>query len=694
MKHFTLSLIIVFCLLMSADLHSTTKTWVGGQDNSWNTPENWLPKSGSAPAQGDTVIISSNAVITGVPTISLSALLLNGSISLTSGNTDITITVTGSLNINSGSVVTMIPGKKKSFLLNLSANATGTIYGTLVLYMNLNNFNCYGNLKMSRDGVINGSGSFVLYPGAVLQIGSVDGITSGTTASGNIQVTGTRTFNVGANYVYNGTSNQNTGNGLPSNLSGSLTIDNQGNTVALSSSDTIANGGTVNLNNGTFAAGTNLTMTSTSTINRSEGIVTGTLQGAGTYNVNYSGNAKSTGQELSGSGNLNNITINMNSGQDVTLMMSKTVDGTLTMLSGKLNISSPKLLTLSNSASASGGSALSFVNGPMIKNTNSINPFTFPVGKGGTYMPIGITPVSTVQSSFRAEYNNNPYKNTTSFSGGITRVSTIDYYDLSRTAGDANVYVTVYWNASSGVTEADMQSLKVAHWNGSLWENLGGNNITGSASYGNVTTTSAVGSFSPFALGSTGDSPLPVSLASLTSSTTGRNVNLKWTTISEINNSGFDVERKGFSGDYVKVGHMQGKGTVSTPSSYEFTDRNLASGKYSYRLKQIDNNGNFEYYSLNGDVVVGVPSKFDLSQNYPNPFNPSTKINFDMPKDGLVSLKIYDMLGREVSTLVSEFRTAGYYSVDFNASSLTSGVYFYRVSTGDFSAVKKMTVLK
>jgi hypothetical protein len=419
---------------MSADLHSTTKTWVGGQDNSWNTPENWLPKSGSAPAQGDTVIISSNAVITGVPTISLSALLLNGSISLTSGNTDITITVTGSLNINSGSVVTMIPGKKKSFLLNLSANATGTIYGTLVLYMNLNNFNCYGNLKMSRDGVINGSGSFVLYPGAVLQIGSVDGITSGTTASGNIQVTGTRTFNVGANYVYNGTSNQNTGNGLPSNLSGSLTIDNQGNTVALSSSDTIANGGTVNLNNGTFAAGTNLTMTSTSTINRSEGIVTGTLQGAGTYNVNYSGNAKSTGQELSGSGNLNNITINMNSGQDVTLMMSKTVDGTLTMLSGKLNISSPKLLTLSNSASASGGSALSFVNGPMIKNTNSINPFTFPVGKGGTYMPIGITPVSTVQSSFRAEYNNNPYKNTTSFSGGITRVSTIDYYDLSRTA--------------------------------------------------------------------------------------------------------------------------------------------------------------------------------------------------------------------------------------------------------------------
>jgi hypothetical protein len=415
--------------------------------------------------------------------------------------------------------------------------------------------------------------------------------------------------------------------------------------------------------------------------------------------INFSGTSLQTFKTAGVSTTLKDIiSYTINNPAGVTLAGNLTLlDNTgavLTLTNGNLNTADGNILTLSNQSSVSGGSSSSFVDGPMQKMTNTTAAFTFPVGKGNTYLPIGITPATKDQSTFRAEYNNSPYVNTTSFSGGITRVSTIDYYQLSRTAGNANVFVTVYWNASSGVTAADMQSLKVAHWNGSLWENLGGKNITGNASYGNVTTTSAVGSFSPFALGSTGDSPLPVSLASLTSSTTGRNVNLKWTTISEINNSGFDVERKGFSGDYVKVGHMQGKGTVSTPSSYEFTDRNLASGKYSYRLKQIDNNGNFEYYSLNGDVVVGVPSKFDLSQNYPNPFNPSTKINFDMPKDGLVSLKIYDMLGREVSTLVSEFRTAGYYSVDFNASSLTSGVYFYRVSTGDFSAVKKMTVLK
>lgn len=190
------------------------------------------------------------------------------------------------------------------------------------------------------------------------------------------------------------------------------------------------------------------------------------------------------------------------------------------------------------------------------------------------------------------------------------------------------------------------------------------------------------------------DAPMPVTLASLTFNVIGRNINLRWSTSSEINNSGFDIERKVSSGDYVKIGFVSGNGTVTTATNYEFTDRNLATGKYSYRLKQIDNNGNFEYFNLNSDVIIGVPSKFELSQNYPNPFNPSTKINFDLAKDSKVNLKIYDMLGREVSTLVNEFRTAGYYTVDFNASALSSGVYFYRITTEDFSAIKKMVIMK
>ncbi|HPS65557.1 MAG TPA: T9SS type A sorting domain-containing protein, partial [Ignavibacteria bacterium] len=163
----------------------------------------------------------------------------------------------------------------------------------------------------------------------------------------------------------------------------------------------------------------------------------------------------------------------------------------------------------------------------------------------------------------------------------------------------------------------------------------------------------------------------------------------------EVNNKEFQVERKfEMAADWTKTATVQGKGNSSVPVEYSFIDRNLSSGKYSYRLKQIDNNGNFEYFNLSGDVIVGVPAKFDLSQNYPNPFNPATKINFDLPKDGQVSLKIFDMLGRELSTIVNEIRKAGYYTVEFNASNLASGVYFYRISAGEFSSVKKMIVLK
>ena len=186
---------------------------------------------------------------------------------------------------------------------------------------------------------------------------------------------------------------------------------------------------------------------------------------------------------------------------------------------------------------------------------------------------------------------------------------------------------------------------------------------------------------------------LPVELASFTSSVNGNNVNLNWSTVSESNNSGFDVERNS-NGTWSKVGNVTGNGTSSSAINYSFTDRNVASGNYGYRLKQIDFNGNFEYFNLSNEVNVGVPAEFELSQNYPNPFNPSTQISFALPSDGKVSLKVYDMTGKEAMTLLNEVKTAGYYSVNFNASSLSSGVYFYTISANDFTATKKMMLIK
>ncbi len=192
--------------------------------------------------------------------------------------------------------------------------------------------------------------------------------------------------------------------------------------------------------------------------------------------------------------------------------------------------------------------------------------------------------------------------------------------------------------------------------------------------------------------------PLPVKLAYFTSSVSGRDVKLNWVTEMEENNERFEIQKAVVSSkesvDWEKVGFVKRKGNSKEAVSYSFEDRNLQTGKYKYRLKQIDYNGNFEFFELAGDANVGLPAKFDLSQNYPNPFNPITKINFDLPESGLVTLKVYDVLGKEVATIVNEIKEAGYYTLSFDAEKFSSGIYFYRLSSNGFVSVKRMVVLK
>ncbi|MEO6695733.1 MAG: T9SS type A sorting domain-containing protein [Ignavibacteria bacterium] len=194
------------------------------------------------------------------------------------------------------------------------------------------------------------------------------------------------------------------------------------------------------------------------------------------------------------------------------------------------------------------------------------------------------------------------------------------------------------------------------------------------------------------------DALLPVELTSFTSAISGGNVTLNWATASETNNSGFDIERSKSNQSWSKIATLTGNGTTILPSNYSFVDRNLNSGNYNYRLKQIDFNGNFEYFNLSNEVVIGIPSKFKLSQNYPNPFNPSTKINYDIPFDGKVSIVLFDVSGRELHSIVNEVKSAGYYTTEFNAAGLPSGVYFYRITSegsgNKFTATRKMILLK
>ena len=190
------------------------------------------------------------------------------------------------------------------------------------------------------------------------------------------------------------------------------------------------------------------------------------------------------------------------------------------------------------------------------------------------------------------------------------------------------------------------------------------------------------------------DTPLPIELNTFTYSVTGSNVTLAWSTESETNNSGFDVERKALNSEWTKIGFVQGSGNSTVTRNYNYKDNNLATGTYEYRIKQIDYNGNFNYYNLEGSVNIGAPRKFALTQNYPNPFNPVTKIKFEVPAAEFISLKIFDITGREIRTVVNEKLNAGVYEREFNGAELTSGIYFYRIEAGKFSDTKKMMLIK
>ncbi len=215
-----------------------------------------------------------------------------------------------------------------------------------------------------------------------------------------------------------------------------------------------------------------------------------------------------------------------------------------------------------------------------------------------------------------------------------------------------------------------------------------------------------------------GEVPLPVELTSFTANAFNSSVQLKWQTATEVNNYGFEIQRLnsplassptsrsglnplpgGEEKGWMKIGFVNGNGNSSSTKDYTFVDpaigtgKNISSGKYSYRLKQIDNNGAYKYSNV-VEVSFMKPAKFALEQNYPNPFNPSTTITFSIPEDGHIVLKLYDVLGREVQTLINENRKAGIHNINFYADNLSNGVYMYKLTAGNYSDIKKMILLK
>ncbi|KAA0263539.1 MAG: T9SS C-terminal target domain-containing protein [Chlorobiota bacterium] len=268
----------------------------------------------------------------------------------------------------------------------------------------------------------------------------------------------------------------------------------------------------------------------------------------------------------------------------------------------------------------------------------------------------------------------------------------------SSDASSFNVAIRFYFDqiASSGVSDYSTLRLYRRAGTGNTWTEITAG-LTKTATYIEV---SGLTSFSEFAFGGDVDNPLPVELVNFQAKVKSRSALLSWETKTEVDNSGFEVERMDKDGDWKKVAFIEGHGTSNSTKYYSFEDKKLSSGKHSYRLKQIDNDGTVSYSEVL-DVSIDLPAEFALSQNYPNPFNPSTKVDYQLAADSRVTIELYGITGERVAVLVNQEQEAGYYTmmIDSYTHRMASGIYIYRMIATDaagknFVATKKLSLLK
>ncbi len=395
--------------------------------------------------------------------------------------------------------------------------------------------------------------------------------------------------------------------------------------------------------------------------------ISGTLTDNGTINFNGSSVQAIPAQTY------NNLTINNSAG--VNLAGNINVAGALTLTNGILTSTAANKLTLTSTASVSGGSNTAYVDGPMSKIGGG--DFVFPVGDGDKFARIGISNLSASES-FTAEYSKAAPANNTSFNTPLTKVSLKEYWALTR-AGTATASVTLYWDDSKWSGIGNTGDLRIAHYNGSTWDAESGTySTTGNASLtavesGSITVT-GVSSFSPFSFGTTDNTTnrLPVELLSFEASVKENVVELSWITASELNNYGFDIQRSTDANNWETLGFIEGVGNSNTLQSYRFVDVNPETINY-YRLKQIDFDGNFKYSETR---VVKSNKNLNL-YTYPNPVFSTIHMDMEEAK----TIEIYDVAGRKVHQQI-------FNSQSVDVSHLQCGFYFILISKVDGTQVR------
>jgi hypothetical protein len=279
---------------------------------------------------------------------------------------------------------------------------------------------------------------------------------------------------------------------------------------------------------------------------------------------------------------------------------------------------------------------------------------------------------------------------------GIEVISPDRYWEFGTTASSFTANITFDLTGVGGVS--NISNIRILHREdeNSAWSILDPNTNTYSIN-GNQITVNGITSFSQFGIGSTSQNALPVELTSFSATQNENSVILNWSTATELNNYGFEIERKKLNSEnWSVISFVQGYGNSNSVKNYSYVDDSIVkSDKYLYRIKQIDFDGKHEYskiIEINFNEML--PGGYVLEQNYPNPFNPTTNIKFAVPENSNVKITIYNAVGKEVGVLVNGQYTAGYYNYSWDASNLASGVYFYEMITDNFRQVQKMMLMK
>ena len=569
-----------------------------------------------------------------------------------------------------------------------------------------------GGTFIIEGGAVNVAGSFSSASFATMSFtisgGTVTVPTVGSTPAGQapfmLSIAGSTFNQTGGTIVIRNPGNGNLGyvntnTASSSVLGGALQIGDYGTltaqTIQINSTIPVYNLTDSSANATVFLTANNLT------VKNNVLVAAGTLN-ANNLNINVQGNWTNQGTFIPGTGTVafigsagslitnasgetfNNLTLNKLS-SDVNLGSAVTVNGILNFASAHLLLGNNNL-TLNGSVSGAADGKCIVTNGTGVvsKIIAPAGSFTFPLGISTRYNPVAFT--SPLGGTYSAAIDSGETPATANNAASCLRT-----WILTGTNPAANVTFT--WNSTDAGASFSPSSCDAWYFNGTTWIDMAGATAGSGPTY--TTTLTNVTSFSKWTIGNSGS--LPVEMISFTATVKSTGAMLKWGTATEVNNYGFNIERRAMtSSAWAQIGFVAGNGTSNATHSYSYADNNLSAGTYAYRIKQIDNDGICKYSASIEVTVAGVPKEFKLYGNYPNPFNPSTTIMFTVPEDGHATLKVYNIVGQPVATLIegevkTEQCTTKRYLMhhDCPAASILSILEF-----GNQRLVKKMILTK